>query len=156
MGVFTWKRFWILLGLLVVVAGGYFASMMLPGGALAGKATDVPADWTDVEVPDIVQFETNPADPYSVNIWAVPLGPYIYIHRGDSRSRWVEHIEADPSVRLLVSDRLYEMTALRVTDSAEFADFSAAYETRYGRRPGNENVAEVYVFRLAARQAHED
>ena len=151
MGVFTWKRFWILLGLVLVMAGSYYSSMMLPGGALAGSATAVPADWTDVDVPDIVEFETNPVDPYSVKIWAVPLGQDIYIHAGDNRARWVDHIEADASVRLLVNDRLYDMTAVRVTDAAEFATFSAAYETRYGRRPGNENVAEVYLFRLVAR-----
>lgn len=156
MGVFTWKRFSILLGVVVVMIGAWFGSMMLPGGALKGSATAVPSDWNDVEVPDVVEFETDPADPYSVKIWAVPLGPNIYIHAGDNRARWVDHIEADPSVRLLVSDRLYDMTAMRVTDGAEFGAFSSAYETRYGRRPGNENVAEVYLYRLVPRPTQED
>ncbi len=151
MGLFTWTRFWILLGLIVIAGGGYFTSMMMPGGALAGSQTPVPADWTGADVPDIVEFETNRKDPYSVKIWAVPLGPHLYIHAGDNRARWVDHIEADPSVRLLVKDRLYDMTAERVTDAAEFATFSEAYEIRYGRRPGNENIAEVYLFRLVAR-----
>ena len=151
MGVFTWKRLWIFLGVLGVIGGGAFAAMMLPSGVLEGNPTAVPADWTGVEVPEIVQFETNPADPYSVKIWAVPLGPNLYIHGGDNRARWVDHIEADPLVRMLVSDRLYDMSAVRVTDAAEFAAFSDAYESRYGRRPGNENVAEAYLFRLGAR-----
>lgn len=151
MGVFTWKRLWIFLGVLGVIGGGAFAAMMLPSGVLEGNPTAVPADWTVVEVPEIVQFETNPADPYSVKIWAVPLGPNLYIHGGDNRARWVDHIDADPSVRMLVSDRLYDMSAVRVTDAAEFAAFSDAYESRYGRRPGNENVAEAYLFRLSAR-----
>ena len=151
MGVFTWKRLWIFLGVRAVIGGGAFAAMMLPSGALEGNPTAVPADWTGVEVPEIVQFETNPADPYSVKIWAVPLGPNLYIHGGDNRARWVDHIDADPSVRMLVSDRLYDMSAVRVTDAAEFAAFSDAYESRYGRRPGNENVAEAYLFRLGAR-----
>lgn len=151
MGVFTWKRLWIFLGVLGVIGGGAFAAMMLPSGVLEGNPTAVPADWTGVEVPEIVQFETNPADPYSVKIWAVPLGPNLYIHGGDNRARWVDHIDADPSVRMLVSDRLYDMSAVRVTDAAEFAAFSDAYESRYGRRPGNENVAEAYLFRLSAR-----
>jgi hypothetical protein len=50
-----------------------------------------------------------------------------------------------------MDDRLYDLTATRVTDAAEFAAFSDAYETRYGLRPRNENVAEVYLFRLTAR-----
>lgn len=151
MGVFTWKRLWIFLGVVAVIGGGGFAAMMLPSGALEGSAAAVPADWTGVEVPDVVQFETNPADPYSVKIWVVPIGPNLYIHGGDNRARWVDHIDADPMVRMLVSDRLYDMSAVRVTDAAEFAAFSDAYERRYGRRPGNENVAEAYLFRLGAR-----
>ncbi len=151
MGMFTWKRLWILLGVVALAGGGAFAAMMMPSGALEGSATAVPADWTGVDVPEVVQFETNPADPYSVKIWAVPLGLNLYIHGGDNRARWVDHIDADPMVRMLVSDRLYDMSAVRVTDAAEFAAFSDAYERRYGRRPGNENVAEAYLFRLGAR-----
>ena len=98
-----------------------------------------------------MQLETRPDDPYSVNIWVIALGDHLYVHAGDNRSRWVENMEADPNVRLRVDDSLYDLVAARVTSQEEFDRFGDAYERKYGRRPGNENVAEAYLFRLAAR-----
>ena len=60
-------------------------------------------------------------------------------------------MEADPNVRLRVNDAIYELAASRVPAQEEFDRFSDAYEQKHGRRPGNENVAEAYLFRLAAR-----
>jgi hypothetical protein len=86
-----------------------------------------------------------------VNIWAVASGEHLYVHAGANRSAWVEHIEADPKVRLRVNDSIYELAAARVEGQDEFDRFSDAYEKKYGRRPRNENVAEAYLFRLGAR-----
>ena len=55
-----------------------------------------------------IQLETRPADPYSVNIWVIALGEHLYVHAGANRSEWVEHMEADPNVRLRVGDSIYE------------------------------------------------
>ena len=146
--MFTWKRLIVVVALVLVGGGGYYAWMMMPGGALTGTATVAPPDWSGTPVPNIVKLETNPAEPYSVKIWVVPLGANLYVHAGTNRARWVDHLEGDPAVRMSMDDRLYDLTATRVTDPAEFASFSDAYEMRYGRRPRNENVAEVYLFRL--------
>jgi hypothetical protein len=86
-----------------------------------------------------------------VNIWATAVGESLYVHAGTNRSAWVEHIEADPKVRLRVGDSIYELAAARVVEQAEFDRFSDAYEKKYGRRPRNENAGEAYLFRLAAR-----
>jgi hypothetical protein len=43
------------------------------------------------------------------------------------------------------------MATIRVEDAAEFASFADAYEKKYGMRPRNENVSEVYLYRLGAR-----
>ena len=91
-----------------------------------------------------------PADPYSVNIW-VALGEHLYVHAGANRSAWVENLEADPHARLRADGKIYELSAARVADQAEFDRFSDAYEKKYGRRPRNESVAEAYLFRLTAR-----
>lgn len=125
--------------------------LLLPGGALEGKTAPAPADWAFTDAVSTVQLETSPADPYSVNIWATAIGPAIYLHAGASRSTWVEHMEADPKVRLRVNDAIYELVAARVVDQAEFDRFSDAYEKKYGRRPRNENVTEAYLFRLSPR-----
>lgn len=86
-----------------------------------------------------------------MNIWVIALGEHLYVHAGASRSEWVEHMEADPDVRLRVGGSIYELAAVRVEAQDEFDRFSEAYETKYGRRPRNENVDEAYLFRLAAR-----
>jgi hypothetical protein len=145
-----WKRMGAALIVLVLGGGGYFGWMMMPGGTLSGALTAVPAVWDGTEVPKVVRLETNPAEPYSVKIWVVPIGPHLYVHAGAHYTAWVQYLEQDPTARLLMDERLYTLRAERVTGAAEFATFADAYERRYGRRPRNENVAQVYLFRLTA------
>src|SRR5262249_22079620 len=125
--------------------------LLMPGGRLDGAPAAAPESWSFTDAVQTVQLETQPSDPYSVNIWATAVGDQIYIHAGANRSTWVEHIEADPRVRLRVNDAIYELTASRVETQEEFDRFADAYEKKYGRRPRNEKVAEVYLYRLGAR-----
>ncbi len=125
--------------------------LLLPGGQLSGPVEALPADWSFSDEVSTVQIETRPSDPYSINIWAVGLGSHLYIHAGANRSRWVENLMADPLVRVRIAGKIYPLTAVRVEDSAEFATFADAYKKKYGTRPRNENVAEVYLFRLGAK-----
>lgn len=125
--------------------------LLLPGGQLSGPVEALPADWSFSDEVSTVQVETRPSDPYSINIWAVGLGSHLYIHAGANRSRWVENLMADPLVRVRIAGKIYPLTAVRVEDPAEFATFADAYKKKYGTRPRNENVAEVYLYRLGAR-----
>jgi hypothetical protein len=140
--------FALLLGPAITGCDGPF--VLLPGGALEGPTAPAPESWAFTDAVDTIQLETRPADPYSVNIWVIAMGDHLYVHAGDNRSTWVENMEADPNVRLQVEDSIYELVASRVADQQEFDRFSDAYEKKYGRRPGNENVAEAYLFRLGA------
>lgn len=133
----------------LAACGGPF--VVLPGGALDGPVVATPVDWSFSDEVSTVQLETRPSDPYSVNIWAVGIGDVLYVHAGDNRSTWVENMEADPRVRLRIDGPIYELAATRVTGQPEFDRFSDAWEQKYGGRPGNENVAEAYLFRLAPR-----
>ncbi len=125
--------------------------LLLPGGKLDGTLAPAPNNWSFCHRVKTVQLETRPEDPYSVNIWAVGMGPLLYVHAGANRSNWVEHIEADSDVRVRVADQLYALRASRVEGQDEFTRFSDAYEEKYGSRPRNENAAEAYLFRLEAR-----
>lgn len=125
--------------------------LLLPGGALDGPVAAAPESWAFTDAVQTVQLETRPAEPYSVNIWAVAVGEQVYVHAGANRSAWVEHLESDARARLRVEDTIYELSAERVAGQAEFDRFSDAYEAKYGRRPRNEKVAEAYLFRLTAR-----
>ncbi len=108
-------------------------------------------DWTEVASAEVIELETNPADPYSVKLWIIGMGPNLYVHAGANRATWVEHIEQDANVRLLIEASLYELSAVRVENAEEFAAFADLYEVKYGNRPRNENVTEAYLFRLLPR-----
>jgi hypothetical protein len=133
---------------LVFLGCGY---VPLPGGELEGTSKPVPEDWSFLAETSIVQIETRPSDPYSVNLWAVEMGPVVYLHAGANRATWVEHLEADPRLRMRVDEDLYELRAVRVASQEEFDRFADAYDAKYGLRPRNENVEEVYLLRLEPR-----
>jgi hypothetical protein len=120
-------------------------------GMLDGELAAPPANWSGVGELKVIQLETRPAEPYSVKLWVVEMGGALYVHAGDNRAQWVEHIEADGRVRLEAQGKLYELSAFRVYDQEEFDAFIEPYEAKYGRRPGNEDINEVYLFRLQAR-----
>jgi hypothetical protein len=143
----------LLLALLLIgpMAGCGGPLFLLPGGALQGTTVPTPTSWSFTDDVKTVQLETRPADPYSVNIWVIAIDEHLYVHAGANRSAWVENIEADTNVRLRVDDSIYALVASRVEGQEEFDRFSDAYEAKYGRRPRNGNVAEAYLFRLAAR-----
>ena len=120
------------------------------GDQLEGTWATPPDDWTEIARAEIVQLETRPNDPYSVKLWVIGMGAKLYVHAGANRATWVEHIEVNPNVRLLVESSLYSLRAERVVDPEEFRAFSDAYESKYARRPQNENVAEVYLYQLSS------
>lgn len=140
------------LAALALLLGGWGPWFIFPGGELSAHESEAPASWTFSDAIDTVQLETQPTDPYSVNIWLTRVNAMIYVHAGANRAAWVEHIEADPNVRVQVGEQIYPLRAVRVRDAVEFARFSVAYERKYDRRPRNENVAEVYLFRLEPRE----
>lgn len=140
---------WVPIAVFAAACGGPF--VLFPGGALEGEVAAVPPDWAFTDAISTIQIETNPADPYSVNIWVTAAGEALYLHAGANRARWVEYLEADPLLRIKVEDRIYELAATRVTDPGEFARFAERYETKYGNPPRNGNVEEVYLLRLEER-----
>ena len=142
-------RIWPVAALTLLLAGCEY--IPFSGGQLQGKITPLPAQWTDVASPNVIELETNPASPYSIKLWIIGDGPNLYVHAGANRATWVAHIESDPNVRVLIEEALYELHAERVASQSEFDAFSDLYETKYGNRPRNENVNEAYLFRLLPR-----
>jgi len=135
--------------LLLLFAGCSY--IPISGGALEGTEAAVPADWSQLASISVIQLETNPADPYSVKLWVVAMDASLYVHAGDNHTQWIKNIEQNPEVRVLIGESIYPLRAVRVQDAAEFKRFSDVYEKKYGMRPRNENIAEVYVFRLEHR-----
>ena len=124
----------------------------ISGGELHGTVAPIPSDWSELARISVIQLETRPAAPYSVKLWAVAVGSSLYVHAGTNHTTWIENIEHNPDVRVLIGESIYKLRAFRVTDAAEFKRFSDVYEKKYGRRPRNENIVEIYVFRLDPRK----
>ncbi len=123
----------------------------ISGGKLEGVLTDPPTDWTQAAADKIIRLETNPSEPYSVKLWVLGIGSDLYIHAGATRTTWVEHIENDHNVRLLIGDKLYELHAQRVTSQDEFDAMAKPYKEKYGNAPRNPDVLEAYLFKLLPR-----
>ncbi len=135
----------------VLALAGCSGYLPFAGGALEGEVHSLPASWTEVSQTKIVQLETNPAEPYSVNIWCVGEGEKLYVFAGDNKATWIEHMLVDPAVRLKIDERIYELRAQRVTDAEEFEWFAQQWDKKYGNRPRNEKVGETYLMRLTPR-----
>jgi hypothetical protein len=121
----------------------------LSGHGLSGTATPPPDDWSSVGAIETVQLQTRPADPYSVNIWGVAIGPDYYVASGrGENSSWVHHIAADPAVTLRIGEALYSLRAVRVTDPAELARVKAAYAAKYDMQAQDSDPDQAWVFRL--------
>ena len=97
--------------------------LLLPGGELAGPEVmlEVNAIPSNVEA---LQLETNPLDPYSVNIGFRLIDGQLYIDPADER-QWYKYIQTDPNVRIRIGDAesIHQVLAVRVTDPAIVAQF---------------------------------
>jgi hypothetical protein len=128
--------------------------MTLPGLWLSGEVVREPVtDWSwvsDVSHPqrgNTIMLETRTwyGIPYSVTILPTPRGDKLYIG-GSARDarlerefpdykQWWANVERDPRVRLKIDGKIYEMTAVLVSDPAELAEI-------LGRDPITTTVAE--------------
>ena len=145
----SYSRLYLAFVLLVSVAcEGPVA--VFSGGALTGPVKSVPASFEFARDAGTVQLETNPEEPYSVNIACAVAGSRLYVSAGDNKAQWVENMEADDRVRMRIRGEVYELRAERVTDPAEMRVFADEW-TKYSwaRDPTTLDVA--WVYRLEAR-----
>ncbi len=123
----------------------------LPGGALAGEVNTLPDDWAMVEDIETVQLETNPDDPYSVNLWVVSLDSGLYIAAGGGETRWSKQISIDPEVRLRINHKIYELRASSVDNNEELEEVRRAYLDKYAMESDSAQFNDSRVFRLDQR-----
>lgn len=123
----------------------------MSAGTLDGVAQPAPATWALDGDFAVVQLETRPDDPYSVNIAYTQINGSLYINAGDTETQWVTHISANPLVRLRVGETLYDLRAERVTDTAEIAMFGEAWTSHSMFHRDPRDLGEVWIYRLVAR-----
>lgn len=124
----------------------------LPGGRLSGEVAAAPADWSFSDEEEVVQLETRPSDPYSVNLWGVGVGSHFFIAAGEGeKADWAHYLVDDPNVRLRVGKTIYELRAVRVEDQAEIDLLLQGLKRKYEFEPSPEQRRQAWLFRLDPR-----
>ncbi len=141
---------------LLSLAGVVFSSCngplpFLSGGKLEGAVQPAPTSWAFAEDFGVIQLETRPADPYSVNIAYTVLEGALYIYAGDTETEWVKHMNADPRVRFRLGDEIYELNAERVTDGDDIAAFAKAWVGHSSIHRDPMALDTTWLYRLKAR-----
>ena len=99
--------------------------LLLPGGSLTG--TEVALDSASMPSEEsVLQLETNPVDPYSVNVGFRLIEGQVYIDPALDR-QWYQYIQADPNVRIRFDGEevVHRATAQVVTDAKVIAQFES-------------------------------
>jgi hypothetical protein len=128
------------------------------GGELSGVAHDGILDsWGFAADEEVVQLETQPRDPHSVNIWLLVADGNLYLptslisgEEDPTQREWVQHVLTEPSVRLRVGDTIYNATAHRVRDEGTIATVKAAMLAKY-QSTASQHSANAWIFRLTPR-----
>ena len=95
-----------------------------PGLWLSGELVTTPVDDWSFANDRFVDLETRPEDPYSVELNYIVRDGKLYIDPAEGR-RWLDHIRADPRVRVRFGNRLYSGTALLRGRPGELEGFDA-------------------------------
>ena len=145
-GAISMSRSWAVLVGALAAAGCSEPFVTIPGGELAGADRQPPDAWRDI--PDTIQLETRPADPYSINIWGVGIGSELYVATSGGGTTWTAFIEDDHSVRVRIDDGLYRLQATLVEETGERGRVALAYSDKYEVDPHEGWVSEGMIFRL--------
>ncbi len=136
-------------GITIVAACGPMGPV--PGGAIDGESIPAPQSWAASDAVKVISLETNPEQPYSVNIWAVGIDPFLYVGASDSDSTWAQNIQADDRVRVRIGDATYDLKGTRLDDPATQAVVRQAFIRKYEMDPEDAAFEGAALFRLEPR-----
>ena len=136
------------LSLSLLLAGCSEPFTVFTGGALSGEQSTAPDDWAALAEIETMQLETRPADPYSVNIWAVGIGSDLYVGTGPDGTRWSQYLQEDRQVRFRAEGKVYALHAQPVVEPEERRRVAEAYVEKYDLDSDENWVMEAQVFRL--------
>ena len=124
---------------------------LLPGGKLTGESASWPPAWDALGNSGQMQLETNPEKPYSVNINYTIMDGQMYANAGDTETEWVKNLTADPRARIRLGDRIYPVTAERITDRAEMVRFGKVWASQGSFYRDPSELDQAWVYRLLPR-----
>lgn len=145
-----------------------------PGLWLTGDVVTTPVtDWSFISSlrettgrsTIMVETRTPYVVPHSVTIGVRAKGGQLYIHSSQTRldvpfpndKRWTANVARDPRIRLKIGDKLYDMTAVLITDRAEAAAVLGRNSENREKGPdGQERVKSyMHVYRVFQRNITE-
>jgi len=134
--VLAMRRAMTCVSILLAACGGPVGPFA--GGRLSGDVERDPiADWSFANQYALMQVETRPENPYSVNVHFYVVEGRLYIEAGRDRSfsRWRRLLWENPDVRVRFGERVYEVTAVEVTDPEEIAAVLPAFYEKDSEAP---------------------
>jgi hypothetical protein len=137
---------WLTLTSLLLLAACTDPLIGVPGGKLKGELSPLPDAWSSV--PDVIQVEFRPSNPYSINIWAVVDGGNIHV--ATTETKWVPFLEANNLVTVRIDGKLFELQAQKVDIEKDAMSLAAAYTTKYEYEM-SDDWTELNAYRLVAR-----
>jgi hypothetical protein len=106
-----------------------------PGLWLDGEiVTKRVADWRFTNDIEEIFVETGTwyGIPHSTTIWCVEVGGELYIGSyGDEKKAWEKHVSRDPTAKLSISGKLYEVSLAPVSERALIEALDTAYAQKY-------------------------
>ncbi len=112
----------VLVGLVLFSFGCGGPLLVFPGGELSGEIVTTPVeDWSFVG-DSFVDLETRPDDPYSVQLNYIVKDGKLYVDPAEGRN-WLDHIRADPRVRVRFGGKVYPLKAVLVGQPGELEGF---------------------------------
>jgi len=118
-----YKKSTAILLAILLLTGCDGPTWQFPGGALSGE--EKPFDLSVVpQQGGVIQLETNPDEPYSVNVGYVVIGGNMYVDPTESRS-WYQNMKANPLVRVRFDGTsvVYSALAVAETEQAVLSQF---------------------------------
>ncbi len=143
----------ILIGLAIVTVltlrvVGFPPKERRPGLWLPGEVVTTPVtDWSFTDASPQIQLQTQSGFllPHSVTIACATLDGRLYLATtlpkgtvppgGRPQRRWTRNVDANPHIRVRVSNRLYDLRATFVVDAAERERVFHAYAKKYPALP---------------------
>ena len=123
-----------------------------PGLWLSGTVLKTAvADWSFSEQYPMVEVQTRPwyLVPHSVTIYCVSYQNRLYLQAFGKT--WKAYVLHDPRVRIKIANKLYDGTAVPVTDPEEYRGVVRSLSAKYGGRPWPEDFSPNTYFRFASR-----
>ena len=118
------SRLGLLLAVSLLAACGGGPFLVFPGGQLDGTLVTEPvSDWSFLDA-QFVHLETNPEDPYSVELNYIVREGELFIDPAEGK-QWLEHLRANPSARVRFGEKIYPVTAVLVGEPGELEGFDA-------------------------------